>query len=100
MKDWKVVNLTSKNIKDFTNKDTLYVRKRTPSGHVYFYLCKFIEYKRGIVTAKVFKIEHDYLKRDLGTILTARITNCYLWGSTQGDKWDRAHWFTKEGVAE
>lgn len=101
MKNCKV-NLTDKHIKDFTTDDTIYINKMD-RGMSTTYFCKFISYKRGIVTAIPLTCNRDYSPYNnfVGKRITARVSKCYLWGRYPSDimVWDHCHWF-KNGVAD
>lgn len=98
---WQIekVNLTYKNISDFTGADTIYLTK-TIRGYSYCYYCKFVGYRRGCVSGKVLQAipnpgNHEYI---IGKTITARLRKCYLYGKDGDDKWERCHWFGSSGV--
>mgnify|MGYP001575078057 FL=1 len=96
-----IVNLNKKHIKDFTSEDTLYIRKII-NGFDYNYLCQFISYKNGVVTAKILELDeargqHPWQYKN--KIITARPSKCFLWGKNANDKWTYCYWF-KDGIAQ
>lgn len=86
-----------KKIIDMNVGDTLYSRRS--GDFAYTYLCEFISYKRGVITAKVLRVEQPWLKTEIGKIITAKPCKCYLWGKDEKDAWERCHWF-KKGVVD
>ena len=92
------INFVCTNIRDFNKKDTLYIKK-TKNDFGTMYLCKFISFYKGVVTGKIIATERSWDKMRIGETITARLTNCYLWGSAIDDKRDCCHWFKKDGFA-
>lgn len=87
-------------INDMKEGDTLYIQRS--GDFAYTYLCEFISYKRGIVTAKIVGTEQRWLDMELGKIITAKPCKCYLWGLRPYDSHiggNCCHWF-KKGVVD
>lgn len=96
----QTVNLTSKNISEFGEEDTIYISKNK-SGFRFTYLCKFVSFKKGVVMGVVVETDRDYNTGEVGTTLSARLDKCYLWGRSEGmGEWDRCHWFGKGGAVK
>ena len=97
----KKLNITTKNIREFTQKDTIYVRK-SMAGFIYYYLCKFKKFEKGIVTAEVIEkdgMDRDKTIREKGNEMSIRLDGCYLKGKlNEGDRDDHHHHFYKDGV--
>lgn len=84
-------------IKDLNQGELIYVSK-IESGHQVIYECEYIEFSRGIVRAKVTEAAHEYRGINKpGCIITARITNCFLWKQSKSDNRPYCHWFKKNG---
>ena len=98
----RVENLTNKHIRNFTQKDTIYIRQKK-GDYAYYYFCKFLSYNRGVVEAYVLNVDGKTAGLEIGTIIKVRTTNCYLWGKSKNKKeypnFPRCHWF-KEGYAQ
>lgn len=95
------VNLNNKNIREFTEKDTIYVQ-RSQSGFNFSYYCQFISFKSEIVKVRVLERER-MAKHTEGEIFTTRLKKCYLWGNDGKIKnltWNHCNWFNKEGFAK
>lgn len=100
-KDFRHVNMQSKNIREFTPKDTIYVTKMV-QGHMATYYCQFVELRRGMVVATVKDIENEHwCAIPIGDEIRARVTKCYLWGRKEKDtmEWDHCNWFKPSGYA-
>jgi hypothetical protein len=105
MKD-RVDNLTAFNIRDFLpGESTIYISKMK-QGYQITYLCKFIEFKRGIVTGEIINADPGWAMSNImiGNTITARLTKCYLWGLGRDSRTGRTssycHWFDKTGVVK
>ena len=86
-----------KKITDFKAGETLYIQK-TENGFMFTYLCGFISYECGKVTAKIIGVEQEWLKSDVGKIITAKSFKCYLWGARENDVYiggNCCHWCEK-----
>ncbi len=86
-----------KKITEMKAGDTLYIQKTTNN-----YLCEFISYEHGKVTAKVIGVEHAWEKTEIGKTITAKPCKCYLWGPRGYDRHlggSCCHWF-KDGVVD
>jgi len=93
----RIENIKDIPLNEFSVGDTLYISKME-SGFQVIYFCKFIGIKRGIVQAEVINSER-YGKFKIGDTITARPSNCFLWGNTNNETlgkdhlWIRCHWF-------
>jgi hypothetical protein len=100
------VNMQFKNIREFVDKDTIYISKLEGGmkGHQIIYYCKFHSFSKGIVKGIVMDADPVWAIRpqDKGKLISARITKCFLYGKSQGqvEVWNYCHWFNKEGVVE
>ncbi len=97
-----VCNITTKNIREFTNADTIYISK-TIKGYRYNYLCTFEKYERGSVYGKVISVEPngEILTRTVvDTIVSSRLKNCYLYGRLAGSEnsYNHCNWFNPNGT--
>lgn len=96
-------NITNKHIKDFTESDTVYMKKIIGGAQV-GYFCKFISFSRGIVKGEIISADtNPHLhEREAGKIITSRLTNCYLWGNSEADivTHPHCHWFNKNGTID
>lgn len=80
-------------ITDLKKGDVIYVQKME-SGFSINYECKFISFKKGIVTAEIVDTEPDWALRDKkGEKITARKSKCFLYGKGKNNKWTKFHWF-------
>lgn len=92
----RIVNyVKGKKITDMKAGDTLYIQR--PSAYHYDYLCEFISYERGNVKAKIIGIDYEWLKSDLGKVITTKSCKCFLWGPASYTFGNCCHWF-KKGV--
>ncbi len=90
-------NYTTKNIKEFTPEDTLYISKYI-QGFQYVYLCNNITFKGGIVSGTIISVNpthRSHIKEP--PVITTRIRNCYLWGKPPHSNVESCCWFTKNG---
>lgn len=95
-------NLSTKNIKEFTTNDTIYMR-RTNEFNKPLYLCRFIGYEKGMVKGKAIytDVNPELAKNDIekGLILSNRLENCALYGRSAGSDRKFYHWFGSQGYA-
>jgi hypothetical protein len=99
--DKQTINYATKNIREFTPDDTLYIRLMK-NGYDYHYLCHFIKFERGMVYGKAISVDRDYGGTHFPIEVKTRLKNCYLWGKNPNDKsdWTRCHWFTQDGTVK
>lgn len=86
----RTINLTSKPLRKFAEGDTLYVRKMK-NAFDYVYFCRFLKIEKGILHVAPISCERSYAL--IPATMTARASNCYLWGQGVDDLWPRCHWF-------
>jgi len=89
----EVENLTLKPLSEFQQTDTLYIQK-LKNGYAISYLCSFECIKRGIVHGKIISATPDWVRPDVGSIITARPDKCSLWGILKGERHPRCFWFS------
>ncbi len=94
-------NLSTKNIKEFTKEDTIYIKDKN-SFNKQQYLCQFVSYDAGAqrVTGTVLRNNQEY-ERGVGRELTAPLKDCSLFGESEmnGNKHPRRHSFDSLGYA-
>lgn len=94
------INLTKKNIRDFSPNETLYIQKLENKYSV-DYLVRFDSFARGIVKGTVMSSDGYSAYFEKGTTITARLSSCYLWGADDEDTWRNCcHWFKKDGFVD
>lgn len=96
-----IENLTDKNIREFTPKDTVYIT-RNNGGYSLHYYCQFNRIENGCVIGNTISCYPNWWMHstDTGKEVKARISKCYLFGKDEKtDDWARCHWFTKKGTA-
>jgi hypothetical protein len=96
-------NLTTKNIREFKQGDTIYIRRKREFGGP-LYLCEFLMYDKGFVHGKaIWKEDADiHQQQDIekGLGLKTRLQDCALYGeSVSGSKHAHFHWFGSQGYA-
>lgn len=80
-------------ITDLKKGDIIYVQKME-SGFSINYECKFISFKKGIVTAEIVDTEPEWaLCGKKGEKITARMCKCFLYGKAKNEEYTRCHWF-------
>ena len=96
--DRNTINITDKNIREFTENDTIYIKKNE-NGHSIMYLCNFVKFEKGNVTGKVISAEPNWAlhQSEVGILKSARLANCFLWGKKDGENNNVCHWFGKDG---
>ncbi len=99
-------NLNTKNIKDFTPEDTIYIRDKDHWNKILL-LCQFVSYNEKTKSVTGVFIECDYntehtrgYRVEVGKQITASLKNCALYGSVN-DTIKHAHynWFDHLGYA-
>lgn len=98
-RNMRTENLTNKNIREFTENDTLYIQKREGDGDTAYYV-RFISFARGVVTGSVIESNKRYAKHWPDDVISARLFKCFLWGKGLEDKWECCHWFQKDGFVK
>lgn len=95
-------NWQAKPITEFDVSDTLWVQRAIRPGYNSSYLCRFVRFERGLVTADIIGTDVEWhastvahMARDNALRITARLKKCFLFGKAPGDKvhWPYAHWF-------
>ncbi len=86
----RTTNLSNKPLREFTEGDTLYVKKMK-NGFDYVYFCRFLKIEKGILHVAPISCERTYAP--IPATMTARARNCYLWGQKADDPWAYCHWF-------
>ncbi len=101
-------NLSSKNIKDFTAEDTIYMRIKPREHNGNLFLCQFISYdpKKWTVTGKVISSdtnERIYAHRiSKGWTESVSLKDCCLYGKSPEEEREYRgfyHWFNSLGYA-
>mgnify|MGYP001605064416 CR=1 FL=1 len=87
-------------ISDLKKSDNIYISK-IESGFQVIYNCEFEKFSKGIVHAIVLDADRpSQVKVSKNILITARLTNCFLWGKGKADRWERCHWFKKGGSCD
>jgi hypothetical protein len=96
----KKINFTEKNIREFKDGDTIYIKKHI-NGMVFMYLCKFRSFASGMVYAEIVSGDPNpkHLNFMRGTPIKAMLKNCYLWGKAGDESTESAKWFRVDGFA-
>lgn len=97
-------NLNSKNIREFTPADTIYIRDKDAFNREIF-LCQFSSFneKTGAVTGIVLDDKERKIggiRVNVGKVLTANVKSCALYGVSNGVLGNaHCHWFNHLGFA-
>ena len=96
-------NLNTKNISEFTQKDTLYIQISTAPAPM-LVLCQFVGFdnKSKKVSGKIIDIfvNESINKGLISKTITQYITKCALYGCSPENKdWGHFHWFDSQGCA-
>ncbi len=98
------VNLSSKNIKDFTAEDTIYIKSGS-SQYPIIVLCQFISYdsKKDKVTGRAISVDtnESLYGRDIekGWEVSNGLEKCMLYGEATENGRGFYHWFNSMGYA-
>ena len=86
----EVKNLTTKNIKEFTTNDTIYLRYMKDPQHPVFFLCQFIKFEDGRVYGKAISTDTNpqlwKWEIERGLLIDAKIEKVALFGEQESDK--------------
>jgi hypothetical protein len=95
--DERIENITTKNIKEFTPTDTIYINKMI-GCYSHIILCQFVKFERGIVTGIVIKTDRQYCTINKGESIKARLKKCCLFGKPKGASYSYCNWFNSKGT--
>lgn len=97
-------NLTTKNIKDFTTSDTVYLRYMKDPQHPVFFLCQFIKFENGRVYGKAISTDTNpqLWENEIasGLFIDTKLEKAALNGKMESEKgWGGYHYFDALGFA-
>lgn len=97
-------NLTTKNIGEFTEKDTIYLRYKTGVDNSQFFRCQFIKFDGGRVYGKAIDTDVNPLlwSREIekGFFIDNKLEKAALYGKQESDKgYGHFHYFDALGFA-
>ncbi len=88
-----IPNHTDKNIKEFTEKDTIYLQKLV-EGYACIFYCRFVSYRRRVTGVVIHKVRGISNQIEQGDVISTKLGKCCLYKSES-----EAAWFTTKGHA-